>query len=196
MNYFQLALFPLLSGRKSLRSRKTKTSVFKPKFLTRVKTGRLPTATRTFKNIPLESDELLQKIWLDLRLTYFPSRGDIDMYSLQWSRRQQKRTLASCNLDQRRVLVAKELRHADHIEWLEPLLYHEMCHAILGKDISTKAGRRAWHGTEFKALELRHPGIKKLDNWIKAGGWAKAVRSDRARSAHRKRSLNSQMRSF
>jgi len=185
MNYFQLALFPLLSSRKSLHSKKRKTAA-KPRFLSRVKAGLSP-SPKTSKNLPIESDLILQNIWFKLRIDFFPSRGDLDDYTLQWSKRQQKRTLASCNLDQRRVLVARELRHSDHVQWLEPLLYHEMCHAVLGKDIMTKDGKRAWHGNKFKALERKHPGIKYLDEWIKAGGWARAVRADRARASHRKR---------
>ncbi len=42
--------------------------------------------------------------------------------------------------------------------------------------IGIKNGRRDIHSKGFKDLESRHPEIKKLDLWIKQGGWIKAVR--------------------
>jgi hypothetical protein len=129
------------------------------------------------------SDLTLKNIWDDLVRRYFSDRLDLFDYSLEWSRRNQKRTLASCNIKRRRVVVARELDREELALWLEPLLYHELCHAVLGKSITSKDGRRAWHGREFRALERRHPGIAALDHWIKSGGWRSAVRSARARAS-------------
>ncbi|RMG45490.1 MAG: hypothetical protein D6719_00225 [Candidatus Dadabacteria bacterium] len=135
------------------------------------------------------SNRALKDVWLRLRKRYFPGRPDIDEYQVVWSRRAQKRTLASCNIESKRVTVARELNYKEHFIWLEPLLFHEMCHAYLEDRISGKNGKIAWHGKEFKALEKLHPGSRRLDQWIKKGGWSSAVRSDRAKRAHIKRKL-------
>lgn len=128
-----------------------------------------------------QADLKLKSIWLDLRQTYFPELQALDSFCVAWSRRRQKRTLASCHLKKQVVLVAKELNYPWHEQWLEPLIYHELCHAALGDKIAKFGKRRAWHGKEFKILEARHPQIRSLNQWIKSGGWSKAVRSDRAR---------------
>lgn len=62
--------------------------------------------------------------------------------------------------------------------YLEALIYHEMCHAVLGPPKVVR-GRRVIHGKEFKALERLHPEIKALDNWINSGGWNLSVRQSR-----------------
>ncbi|MCB0310094.1 MAG: SprT-like domain-containing protein [Bdellovibrionales bacterium] len=122
-----------------------------------------------------------------LRNSYFPERTDLDAYQVSWSKRRQKRTLASVNIEKKRVNVARELNDIRYAVWLEPLLYHEMCHAVLGEGVRRSNGGYAWHGPEFKSLEKRHPEIKSLDQWIKAGGWQRAVRSDRSRRAYQRR---------
>ena len=100
----------------------------------------------------------------------------------------QKRVLASCNIHRRRILVAQELNNSSTSQWLEPILYHEMCHAVIGHGVAlSPSGKRQWHGKEFKELEARHPQIKALDSWIRSGGWAKAVRSHRSKVAWRSR---------
>ena len=113
-------------------------------------------------------------IWRKLRSEYFPAREDIDDYKVVWSKRKQTSCLASCSIQNRRVLVAEAMQDPESIPFIEPLIYHEMCHAILGEPKIVK-GRRIMHGKEFKALERRHPGIKALNAWIKEGGWTKAV---------------------
>ena len=123
----------------------------------------------------------LADAWKALRLSFFPDRPDIDEYTLRWSRRRQKRTLASCNIRRRIVTVAKEMQHENVREWLEPLLYHEMCHAFLGDSIKSFYSKTPWHGKEFRRLEMQHPDTLRLQNWIRTGGWLKAVRSARAR---------------
>lgn len=133
------------------------------------------------------SDSELWTIWLFIRNTYFPERPDLDHYTVIWSTRRQKRVLACCDMNKRVVRVANELRSEEHTCWLEPLLFHEMCHAVLGANVSRSRGRRMWHGREFRALERRHPGIAALDRWIKSGGWSQAVRSARSRAAYRRR---------
>ncbi len=125
-----------------------------------------------------ESDPLLYSAWVRLRQQYFPTRPDIDEYQVVWSARRQRRTLASCTLERRKVRVARELNCPDFACWLEPLLYHEMCHAYLG----LMPG--GCHGPAFKALERRHPSVQALNSWIKSGGWLTAVRQDRGRRAH------------
>lgn len=133
------------------------------------------------------SDAQLQGIWLSLIENYFPDRNDLADYAVVWSVRSQLRTLASCNISARKVIVARELNHPSHLRWLNPLLYHEMCHAVLGENVPKRNGKRRWHGKEFKVLERQHAGIELLDEWIKQGGWSRAVRSDRSRRAHRQR---------
>ena len=124
----------------------------------------------------------LYPLWCSVRQEYFPERPDLDTYELSWSKRRQKRTLASCNLLSRRVVVAREMFHEKCSPYMHALLYHEMCHAYLGKEVPRNGRRRAWHGKAFRDLERRHPGIKELDQWIKSGGWSSAVRSERARN--------------
>ncbi|MCB0336901.1 MAG: SprT-like domain-containing protein [Bdellovibrionales bacterium] len=138
---------------------------------------------------PRKSDRELYALWLRIRMEYFPSRSDLDAYRVYWSTRNQKRTLASCNIEDKRVVVARELNYPEHHQWLEPLLYHEMCHAYFGIHVPRKNGKYSWHGREFKQLEARHPQLRAFDHWVHSGGWARAVRSDRARQAHSRRKL-------
>jgi hypothetical protein len=128
------------------------------------------------------NDSYLQELWVELRIQYFQSRLDLDLYSVKWSTRRQKRTLASCNIRGKKIRVAKELNHPSCIEWHSPLLFHEMCHAFLGDLVSKKKGKRQWHGDEFKALEAIHPQMNNFHLWCKNGGWVKAVRRERALS--------------
>ena len=136
------------------------------------------------------SDADIYEIWLSLRQTWFPDRRDLDSYALRFSRRKQSRTLACCDVFTRRVTVARELAYGAYRSWLPPLIYHEMCHAVLGSTARRTGKRRNLHGAEFKALESRHPQIEDLDQWIASGGWLKAVRSDRAKRAAQKRRGN------
>ena len=133
----------------------------------------------------LASDPKLTQIWADLQQKYFPERNDILSYTIGWSTRRQRRTLGSCNFLRRRVKVAKEMQDPRAERWLAPLLYHEMCHAVLGEHVGKCGTKRAWHGPAFKKLEARHPDIEPMNEWIKSGGWLSAVRSDRARTKHR-----------
>ena len=113
-------------------------------------------------------------------------------YRVLWSKRRQKRTLAACHIEKRKVVVAKELCHPKWERWLDPLLYHEMCHAVIGEKPEIRNGKRLWHGPQFRALERRHPGIQEFDRWIREGGWLSAVRSARSREYHaRKKSRGS-----
>ena len=165
MGFFQLMLFNFVT----------------PRSKRRVRVHRPPLPRRS------SSDEALKSLWDELVKRYYPERFDLFDYTLVWSRRNQKRTLASCNVRRRRVVVARELDCEEHAVWLEPLIYHELCHAVIGRDVASKGGRRAWHGKQFKEIERKHPGIPQLDQWIKSGGWRGAVRSARARTAASKR---------
>jgi hypothetical protein len=84
-------------------------------------------------------------------------------------------------------VVARELFEPAACRWIAPVIYHELCHAVLGDSIVTASGKRAWHGREFRELEARHPDIAALDLWIKSGGWAMAVRSARTRASWARR---------
>jgi hypothetical protein len=125
------------------------------------------------------SDQFLHQLWRELRAEYFPDRRDLDAYVVTWSARPQKRVLASCNVRRLRVVVARELYQPSAVRWIAPVLYHELCHAVLGEDVTTPSGRRMWHGSKFKALEARHPDIPALKSWIRSGGWTMAVRNHR-----------------
>lgn len=125
----------------------------------------------------------LKEIWDFLIINFFPTRLDLLSYQVVWSPRKQKRVLASCNIDRRKVVVATEMKEEQALRWLEAVLYHELCHAVLGKDIESSGQRRMWHGREFKSLERKHPDITHLDTWLRSGGWAKAVRANRTRVA-------------
>lgn len=143
----------------------------------KIKMGSRPVHYR--KKLP--SDPYLYEIWANLQRTFFKDRTDLLGYSVSWSRRRQKRVLASITYRDKRVRVAKELNHPDYIQLLEPLLYHEMCHAVIGANVEKRNGKRLWHGAEFKQLERLHPDTRSLDQWIKSGGWVRAIRRDRAR---------------
>jgi hypothetical protein len=128
-----------------------------------------------------KSDKSLFAIWSNLQRNFFSHRVDLLEYEVIWSSRRQKRVLASITYRDKRVRVARELNHPDYVELLQPLLYHEMCHAVIGDGVEKIRGNRLWHGPKFKALESLHPASKALDHWIKSGGWLKAIRRDRAR---------------
>lgn len=129
-----------------------------------------------------QSDPFLYEVWCGLRREFFPERHELDGYRVVWSNRSQKRVLASCNIHERRVVVARELFEPAAVRWIGPVLYHELCHAVIDRDVSrSRAGKRQWHGAEFRELEQRHPDIGALHAWIASGGWAMAVRSNRTR---------------
>lgn len=134
-----------------------------------------------------KTDPHLGIIWSQLQREFFPGRTDISDYAVAWSTRSHRRTLATCNLHRRLVTVARELLPAQYHRVLPPLLYHEMCHAIIGKDVAQTKRGRAWHGKQFRDLERRHPEIKWLNEWIKSGGWSTAIRSDRSKRAWARR---------
>ncbi len=136
----------------------------------------------------------LRELWEKIRREYFPELPELDDYHVFWSRRNHRSTLASCNITRRRVGVAGVLAAIEYTPYLEPLLYHEMCHAALGKPKQVN-GRRIYHGREFRALERRHPDIQLLNQWIKNGGWHKAVRTS-LRTSTKKKSLLMRMRFF
>ena len=134
------------------------------------------------------NDPELKSIWDSVQSDYFPDRVDLKEYKVLWSTRRQKRVLASVSLKQKKVRVAKELKDPLLKEFLDPLLYHEMCHAVLGDQVGKMNGKNAWHGPKFKKLEQAHPRMKFLEAWIKSGGWAKAVRVSRGKDSWVKRS--------
>lgn len=185
MKFFQLDLWSFTLKKKQ-KKRSKRTSLFKRERPLRSRLSR-PQSLLTVKQktSPGKSDPLLKKLWLKIRLEWFPDRPDVDQYQIVWSTRPQKRTLASCNIISKKVNVARELRYQQHYRWLEPLLYHEMCHAILGYE--DKGHYRSWHGQNFKNLENQHPLMPTFDHWVKSGGWQTAVRSDRAVRSHQQR---------
>lgn len=135
-----------------------------------------------------KSDEFLLTVWKNLRREFFPDHAHIDEYTVAWSARPQKRVLASCNIRRRRIVVAQELFEPTAARWIAPVLYHEMCHAVIGEGVHlSQSGKRLWHGRQFRQLEARHPDIEAMNAWIATGGWAMAVRSHRARRAWRGR---------
>lgn len=134
--------------------------------------------------------ERLDEIWSRLARTFFPDHPEIPLFRIRWSARSQRNCLGSCNVEARTVNIAKVLDNPEYYRLLEPLIYHEMCHAALGKPRVVN-GRRQMHGRDFKALERRHPGIAELDRWIASGGWHAAVRKARRASGaqHRRSTL-------
>jgi len=135
----------------------------------------------------VEESSELRSVWKSLKEEYFPGESELDTYKIYWSKRRHLRTLASCNISKKTVNVARELNNDTYASFLPPLLYHEMCHAVLGNKIADSGGTMKFHGPEFKSLEKRHPLKKDLDQWIRSGGWLSAIRSHRAREAHQKR---------
>lgn len=122
----------------------------------------------------LSTSPELDLILKNLIYSYFPERLDLLNYKISWSKRAQKRVLASCNIEKRRIRVAPAMNLPESQKFLEALIYHELCHAVVG--IGYKNGRRDIHSQSFKSIEKLHPGIIDLDKWIKDGGWINAVR--------------------
>lgn len=151
-------------------------------FLDLFRARRKSVRPKTRRSIEPNSQEL-HDLWCRIRREWFPDRPEIERYQVRWSNRRQKRTLAVCYPENKLVRVARELNVAEHSRWLTPLLYHEMCHAVIGMR-RRQDNKRSWHGPEFRALERQHPEIAALDAWIKCGGWLRAVRSDRSRRSH------------
>jgi len=118
----------------------------------------------------------LIELWLELRRSFFPERTDLDNYVVIWVERKHKTVLGTCDSAKRRVRINRALDVEGLRPLLDALLYHEMCHAVLGKPDVVR-GRRVLHGRAFRALEARHPGIEALDEWIRAGGWMRASRA-------------------
>lgn len=180
MKFFQLDLF-------------AKARLFLEKQLVGQRVRKTPAPTRKSKSPRKPSNKKdspeLRAVWQALQREYFPSMPDLLSYRVCWSSRRQLRTLASCSPHRRRINVAKELRREEHFRWLSPLLYHEMCHAVLADRVREARGAMKLHGYEFRQLERRHPLSKPFDQWIRAGGWLHAVRSDRSREAHARRKL-------
>lgn len=147
-----------------------------------ISTRRRTTAKKT------KSDEFLMTVWRNLRNEFFPDHKEIDEYTVTWSARPQKRVLASCNIRRRKIVVAREMFQPSASRWIAPVLYHEMCHAVIGEGVHlSQSGKRLWHGKQFRQLEARHPDIAAMNTWISTGGWAMAVRSYRAQLARRAR---------
>lgn len=142
---------------------------------TKKKKQHSPTSYPTKKNSLSESVKLVS-IWNKLVDEYFEGSEDLKSYRLVWSKKIQTRCLASCNVTKKIVRVAPTMKRTDASLYLEPLLYHEMCHAVVG--IKVVNGRRKIHTREFKQLERKHPSIASLDEWIEKGGWSEAVRKD------------------
>lgn len=129
------------------------------------------------------NQHILYDVWGKLHLAYFPTYK-LNQYKLTWSNRRQKRTLASCNVRKKIVRVANELNYPEHQKWLAPLLYHEMCHAVMAEDLGNLNEihkKIRWHGKDFKKLEMQHPKELEFKLWIKQGGWNKAIRSSRSK---------------
>jgi len=139
------------------------------------------------KIVKIQSDPHLLSIWKELQEEFFSSEKNLLEYSVSYSQRRQKRVLGSCNITDKKIKIAKELKDPEFHMWLAPLLYHEMCHAVLDRNIPKKNGKRLWHGATFKAIEKRHPKMKEFNSWVKSGGWIKAVRKERGVSAWKKR---------
>jgi len=162
----------------------------------------LPTPARNLKRVskrivkrgndsrkrPAKSDDFLITVWRNLRAEFFPNQPEIDEYTVCWSSRPQKRVLASCNIRRKKVVVARELFQPSASRWIAAVLYHEMCHAVIGEGVHlSQNGKRLWHGKQFRQLEALHPDIKAMNTWISTGGWAMAVHSHRAQLARRSR---------
>ncbi len=136
----------------------------------------------TSYNLNINSN-ILYDTWNKLSVEYFPTYA-LNQYKITWSNRNQKRTLASCNVRKKIVRVAKELNYPEHEKWLNPLLYHEMCHAVMAEDLEKQGIKRRhirWHGKDFKELEMQNPRESDFKAWIKQGGWNKAIRSSRSK---------------
>ncbi len=136
-----------------------------------------PKATPRIATPQIENSKL-KVIWDNLQQSYFPEVKELNEYRIVWSNKTQTRSLASCCVRKKVVRVANAMNLEESSQFLEALIYHEMCHAVLGPPKIVN-GRRIMHGKDFKSLEKRHHGIPALDHWIKIGGWSNAVRKQR-----------------
>lgn len=144
-------------------------------------------ATKPLAESP--SERSLSDIWRALHEKFFAEHAVLKEYKLTWSTRKHRRTLASCNVARKRISVAPVMKLPEAAQHLEALLFHEMCHAVLGKPKRVN-GRRQIHGREFKLLERLHPEIPALDRWIASGGWYAAARKYNRANRSKRGSLN------
>ena len=117
-------------------------------------------------------EDRLRALWRELIGRYFPERSDLLDYKVCWINRSTRTVLGTCHSEKRIVRVSRALEPNDRM--LEAVLYHELCHAVLGVPKRVR-GRRVMHGREFYTIERRHPDSSALDDWIKSGGWRKAA---------------------
>lgn len=143
----------------------------------RKKTKTQATNTKVIVPSSFSQETTLKTIWNNLLKKHFPDRLDLKKYRLVWSKRRRTASLASCNTEKKRILIAQVMKQKECLPYLEALVYHEMCHAALGKP-KVVHGRRSIHGKDFHKLERKHLGIKFLNKWIKAGGWRAAVKKE------------------
>ncbi len=152
---------------------KEKNDEFKRSKPLRVKSNVLNNTDRQKK---LEEREInLVTIWGKLENEYFPGDKNLSIYSITWAKRYSKRNLAYCDYQKKRVVVSPVMNNIKLLHMLEPLIYHEMCHAKLGEPKRVR-GRYIYHGKDFHKLEALHPFIKEFNDWIHNGGWANAKR--------------------
>jgi len=138
-------------------------------------------------------ERTLLDIWNDLREQYFPNHPHLNDYKIIWSERKHRRTLASCNVERKRISVAPVMKLPEANQYLEALIYHEMCHAVLGMPERVN-GRRRIHGRDFKNLEMLHHGIPHLDRWIANGGWIAAARKYNRAMTRKRNAENAMLR--
>ncbi len=131
----------------------------------------------------ISEDPDLKIIWNKLIDQYFNADPELKKYKVVWSGRSQKRVLASCNIYSKVVRVAPAMKFGDAPLFIEPLLYHELCHAVVG--FITVGRKRVFHSRQFRAQEARHPQIELLNQWIKLGGWTKSVRISKRNTTKR-----------
>ena len=123
------------------------------------------------QQLPLEHEGRffdLRKIFDKLNARYFNNalRG----YTITWGRRRKQRpreyfVFGTIQEEDRLIRIHPLLDQRFVPQWfLEYVIYHEMCHAVV-RDEYDSAGRRIIHHKKFFERERKFPHFKKAQRW-------------------------------
>jgi hypothetical protein len=127
------------------------------------------------RDLPYEyNDPHLQRVYHQLRHQYFPNRPDVDDYKVVWRDQPMQTkngasslydTLAYIEYGTRTIHIGREMSHPDAVQWLAPLIHHELCHAILVEFLKPNDDA---HAEWFMRINSQHPQADEFKQWH---GW-------------------------
>src|SRR5579884_459996 len=123
------------------------------------------------RQLPLEHEGRffdLRKIFDKLNARYF--NNSLRGYTITWGRRRRQRpreyfVFGTIQEEDRLIRIHPLLDQRFVPQWfLEYVIYHEMCHAVV-RDEYDSAGRRIIHHEKFFERERKFPHFKKAQRW-------------------------------